>query len=433
MNSFWNYEELDQLHIELTNGCNAACPMCVRFMNSSPLTRPDLTIQQITLEKFKEWVSPEILKKLRLILFCGVHGDPCVARDFLEICEYIAETNPMCRVDVNTNGGMRTPDWWEKVGKLFAQKKSTEWNITFSIDGLENTNHIYRRNVKWSKLIANVKAYNQYDNTSVWDYLVFAHNEKQVKKARRMAKKLGFTHFTPKKALGVDNGTSLKGMAALNKEGKVDYWIHAPKKSEYRNLENPVGDVEYTSWEFDPAEYKQMKQAKAKKRSWKSRVENVYSETIPLLDLSEHDDCSIYCKSQNKRNDQKIYKEVFIDCSGVVMPCCYMATHLNSTYSSVETLQLHNHINRYGWEHFDLHKHSLKEILDNEHLDNLFADTWSKPSIAEGKTLYCAMTCGRISNIDKIFSHDSLKDNRKYSGKLEEIKEFHEKTNKDVK
>ena len=54
MSKFWNFEELDQLHIELTNGCNAACPMCVRFMNSSPLTRPDLKIQQITLDKFKE-------------------------------------------------------------------------------------------------------------------------------------------------------------------------------------------------------------------------------------------------------------------------------------------------------------------------------------------------------------------------------------------
>ena len=67
MNNFWNYTELDQLHIELTNACNAACPMCVRFHNSSTLTRPDLTIQQITLEKFKEWLPPEIIN---LILRC---------------------------------------------------------------------------------------------------------------------------------------------------------------------------------------------------------------------------------------------------------------------------------------------------------------------------------------------------------------------------
>ena len=28
---FWEFSELSQMHIELTNACNAACPMCVRL------------------------------------------------------------------------------------------------------------------------------------------------------------------------------------------------------------------------------------------------------------------------------------------------------------------------------------------------------------------------------------------------------------------
>ena len=431
MSRFWNFEELDQLHIELTNGCNAACPMCVRFMNSSTLTRPDLVVQQITLDKFKEWLPPEVIKKCHLILFCGVHGDPCVARDFLEICEYIANTNPNTKVEVNTNGGMRTPEWWDKVGKLFASKKQREWNITFSIDGLAKTNHIYRRNVNWNRLMQNVQAYNRYDNISTWDFLVFQHNEHEIEKARKKSKKLGFNYFVPKKALGVDNGTSLKAMGALNKEGKLDYWIHAPKNSEYRNLENPIGEEEYFNWEFDPVEYRAMKNTKSKKQSFTHQVDTVYDYRIPQTHLKEHDDCSIYCKSQNRREDQKVYKEVFIDCSGIVMPCCYIATHLNSSYTSLETLQVHNHMNNYGWDYFNLHNYSLKEILDSDHLNKVFADTWDKPSIAEGKTLFCAMTCGRISNIDKIFTHDSVKNEQKYSGKMCEIQKFHEQTKKD--
>ena len=160
MNKFWDYKSLDQLHIELTNACNAACPMCVRFHKASPHIRPDLTIGQITLEKFKQWVPPEVLKQIKIILFCGVHGDPCVARDFLEICQYISDNMDYTEVHVNTNGGMRTPDWWHKVGKLFKINKGNRWHMTFSIDGLQNTNHLYRRNVVWGKLIANVKAYN---------------------------------------------------------------------------------------------------------------------------------------------------------------------------------------------------------------------------------------------------------------------------------
>jgi MoaA/NifB/PqqE/SkfB family radical SAM enzyme len=431
MSTFWNFKELDQLHIELTNGCNAACPMCVRFMNSSPLTRPDLVIQQITLDKFKQWLPPSIIRKCRLILFCGVHGDPCVARDFLEICEYIATVSLHTKVEVNTNGGMRTPDWWNKVGKLFASKKDKGWNITFSIDGLAKTNHLYRRNVNWTRLMENVRAYHQHDNISTWDFLVFAHNEHEVEKARKKAKKIGFTYFIPKKALGVDNGTSLKAMGALNKQGTLDYWIHAPKNPEYRNLENPVGDEEYTHWEFDPNEYRQQKNQKTKKQHFVESVETVYGDRLKGKNFGSNDTCKIYCKSQNRREDQKVYKEVFIDCSGIVMPCCYLATHLNSTYTSTETLQVHKHMDDYGWEKFDLHKYSLKEILEQEHLDRVFADTWDKPSVAEGKTLFCSMTCGKYSSIDRIFSHESIENEGKFSTKRCDIKAFHEKNNKE--
>ena len=44
-----------------------------------------------------------------------------------------------------------------------------------------------------------------------------------------MFKKLGFTHFT-KKSLGVDNGKSQKECPALDKEGKLDYWIMAQEQ-----------------------------------------------------------------------------------------------------------------------------------------------------------------------------------------------------------
>jgi len=173
----WTDENLVQIHIELTNACNAACPMCVRFHNNSPLIRPDMQTGQITLELFKKYFPDDILKQTRLILFCGVHGDPCVAKDTYEICKYIGETSPNTKIMMNTNGGMRTPEWWDKMGALFAKYKSREWLITFSIDGLEDTNHIYRRNVVWEKLEANVRAFTKHNPVSAWDYLIFKHNE----------------------------------------------------------------------------------------------------------------------------------------------------------------------------------------------------------------------------------------------------------------
>ena len=99
-------------------------------------------------------------------------------------------------------------------------------------------------------------------------------------------------------------------------------------------------------------------------------------------------------------------KEIFVDQSGRVMPCCYIGTHLNGVYTDTRTLQLHKHMNDYDWDHFSLEKHTLEEILDAEHLDRVFADSWTKESVEKGKLSYCADTCGQVSSIDKIFSHE---------------------------
>jgi len=57
----------------------------------------------------------------------------------------------------------------------------------------------------------------------------------------------------------------------------------------------------------------------------------------------------------------------------------------------------------YGWDHFDLNKHSLTEILDAGHLDRVFADSWTKPSVKEGKMAYCSSICGEESRIDRVY------------------------------
>ena len=235
--NFFNYEELTQIHVELTNACNAACPMCTRFHVNSPLIRPDLEIDQITIEQFKKYFPPEVIKKLEIVLFCGVHGDPGMAKDLYEICEYIAESNPEVDVRMNTNGGMRKPEFWAKMGALFAKQRQDHWRwqITWSIDGLEDTNHLYRRNVVWKNLTENAQAYIDAGGFADWDYLIFKHNEHQIDEANALSKAMGFQNFYPKKALGVDNGSQLQRMSAMTRDGKLDYWIDPPEDPINRN------------------------------------------------------------------------------------------------------------------------------------------------------------------------------------------------------
>jgi MoaA/NifB/PqqE/SkfB family radical SAM enzyme len=399
--NFWTTPELKQIHIELTNACNAACPMCVRFYRNSPLPRPDLEVGQITLDKFKQYFPPEILQPCAKIMFCGVHGDPCMARDMLEICEYIQENTTMkFAIQVHTNGGMRNPEWWAELGKVFAKRNQMTWEcwrVIFSVDGLEDTNHIYRRNVKWNNLIANIKAFTGAGGNAGWEYLIFKHNEHQLEEAEALSKELGFKLFIPKKALGVAHDNMLQPMSALSKEGKLEYVIEAPTIAKYRNVENPEGISAPPKLEFKIEDYRKLKETKSNE-NYKARVDSVY-DIIAKQDLKKLDSCEIKCKASKDWGA----KEIFVDNFGRVIPCCYIGTHLNGADTNINTLQLHKAMDDYGWDNFDLNKHSLKEILDAGHLDRVFADTWSKGSIKEGKMGYCASICGEESRVDRVY------------------------------
>lgn len=407
--NFFNYEELTQLHIELTNNCNAACPMCARFHVNSPLIRPDLVLEQITIDKFRQYFPVEVLKKMEIILFCGVHGDPGMARDLYEICEYIAQSNPLTAVRINTNGGMRNPEFWSKMGALFKKQRQDHWRweITWSIDGLADTNHLYRRNVEWDKVIPNAQAFIDAGGFANWDYLIFKHNEHQIDEAKELSKKMGFAQFYPKKALGVDNGTNLIRMPAMNREGKLDYWIDPPVDSKNRNLENPAIEKPLERiWPFTYQSYKELRDKKqVADPTYSDRVKNVYI-TLAQEDNKVLDSAVIKCKAKTMSGG----KEIFVDNHGRVIPCCYIGTHLNGVHSDSQSLQLHHEMNKYGWDNFDLNKHTLKEILDNHHLDRVYTDSWSKPSCVDGKMAYCANICGTFSRVDKIYTHEKMED-----------------------
>jgi MoaA/NifB/PqqE/SkfB family radical SAM enzyme len=293
---------------------------------------------------------------------------------------------------------MRKPQWWKKFGEIL-KSNSQNW-VTFSIDGLEDTNHIYRRNVVWNKLIENVQEYISSGAYAVWDFLIFKHNEHQIDQAKDLAKTLGFKEFVPKKALGVDDGEYLKPMVALNKEGQLEYIIEAPTNPKNRNLEDPIGTKQYQEFPFTKEEYEKNRETKFLVKLHNKRSAAVYDD-IKHKNYTNQDSCQIKCKSFQTQG-----VEVFIDNFGNVLPCCYVGTRINGRYSDHGTLQLHHEMNKYGFEKFNLNTFSIKEILDAQHLDRVFADSWNKESINSGKLLYCAETCGTYSALDKILTHE---------------------------
>jgi hypothetical protein len=96
---------------------------------------------------------------------------------------------------MNTNGGLRNTDWWIKLGRLMSGQKDY---TVFSIDGLEDTNHIYRINVDYKKVINNACAFISAGGSAHWEMLVFDHNQHQVDQVEETARRLGFKWFRAK-------------------------------------------------------------------------------------------------------------------------------------------------------------------------------------------------------------------------------------------
>lgn len=187
-------DNVKEIHIEPTSLCNANCPMCARTVYGEKLN-PYINLKSLPLQWFKENLHPEKIKNLHKVFFCGNVGDPASAPDLLFIIDYFKKHNPDLVVGLNSNGGLKTTQWWKTLGRLLEGKLDY---CVFSIDGLEDTNHIYRRNVRWTKIIENASAFISTGASAHWDMLVFEHNKHQVDEARKLADKLGFTWFRTK-------------------------------------------------------------------------------------------------------------------------------------------------------------------------------------------------------------------------------------------
>lgn len=180
------------LHLEPTDVCQAACPACAR--ETDPAF--DKRVQHhLTPEQILQHISVADIKRLDKMFMCGNYGDPAAGKHTLEIYRWFRAINPDITLGMNTNGAIQNEDWWQALGELFNRRDDY---VVFSIDGLQDTNHVYRRGVQWEKLLANVQAYVNTGASAHWDMLVYRHNEHQIDTCEKLASLMGFRWFRAK-------------------------------------------------------------------------------------------------------------------------------------------------------------------------------------------------------------------------------------------
>ena len=201
-------DNVKEIHIEPTSLCNAECPMCARNVYGK-MVNPYIRLKSLPLQWFEKNITPKQIKKLDKVFFCGNVGDPASAPELLNIIAYFKSHKSNLVVGLNSNGGLKTTEWWRKLGHLL---DGTLDYCVFSIDGLDDTNHIYRRNVQWQKVVKNTTAFISTGASAHWDMLVFEHNKHQVQEAKEQAEQMGFKWFRSKETDRWDTYTKNLGL-----------------------------------------------------------------------------------------------------------------------------------------------------------------------------------------------------------------------------
>ena len=277
---------------------------------------------------------------------CGNYGDPMVARDLLPIIGYFRDVSECC-ISLNTNGSVRDPAWWSELGRLLDRPGD---DIKFGIDGLADTNAIYRRNTSFDRIIRNAESFIAAGGTAKWEYLVFRHNEHQIDAARAMADDLGFKGFRLKRT-GQFYNNRLRRVVdqhpVINRDGTLAYVIEPPQGQQYQNEATTHHQV---------------------------LIER-YGSFDAYLDATE-----IACKAVAESS-------VYVSARGLVFPCCWTGQIYNPNNRVMQLLTA------CGSDSINGLMLPITDIVRGEMFQRIVAG-WSTTQAA-GRLRICARICGR--------------------------------------
>ena len=182
------------LEIELTTKCTLGCPACPRNSpDHGEHTKENWDVGHMDTALAKSLANDPTDRDY---LFVGCYGDPIYHPDFIDIVRYYIERNRT--LTIHTNGSFKKQKWWDELASLNWSHKQ---QFNFSVDGLEETNHLYRIRANWKSIMMGMKTMGALplDRKPIldWKYLVFPYNEYQVEDARKLANSLGFDRFLP--------------------------------------------------------------------------------------------------------------------------------------------------------------------------------------------------------------------------------------------
>ena len=199
---------IGRLQLEITNYCNAFCSQCERnymieLQNETSEERRDFTLDYdielnntfLSIADIKKTFLPNKWTHLDEIVLCGNVDEPVINPDVIEIIKYFYYLdNKEKDIWVHVNGGSRSESFWSELGKL-SKELNNRLTVIFGIDGDEETNHLYRKNVDWKTLQKNWRAYISSGGRAGWQFIVFKWNQHQIADIKKLSEAEKFERF----------------------------------------------------------------------------------------------------------------------------------------------------------------------------------------------------------------------------------------------
>lgn len=347
------FEQLESIHLEITNRCQASCPMCARNINGG-IENPNLVINEWSLDDFRNIINSDILQRKIYLSFCGCLGDPIINNHLLDMVSYVTKNSENIGIGIHTNGGAHKESWWKELAENLPKMHV----VTFAIDGLKDTHHLYRIGTSFEKVIANATEFIKAGGVANWAFIKFKHNEHQVEEAHRLSKELGFQFFEVK---DTNRFVDQPKFPVLDRQGNFLY-----------NLEPPTD-------------------------SKLSYIDNDTIKNYKTITQQTHIDCMA-----------KKVKTVYIDAHKKVFPCDHLASIPFHSHNNNDIFkEVSQEMNKQFFEllsdlkNNDASLRSLQEIISSPEWQNV----WNKYWFGDNKMIKCAATCGKIntfsSNIDQ--------------------------------
>ena len=338
-----------KLQFELSSMCNALCLGCVRtdsntFLNKKFLI-PDK--QYVSFEVFKKILTAPEFASIEELEFCGTIDDPLMHPELLEFLDF-ASTVGSYNIMLHTNASLRNVAYWKQLAQVL--KKHRQHTVKFSVDGLEDTNHLYRQNTTWSKIIENAKAFIQEGGRASWQYLIFPWNEHQLMTAKTLSVEMGFYEFVS------------------------------------RHDRSQV-----TSWGLESIQNTKIKN-KQSNSSYKINLNDINKR----LETSLKDD--IRCNNQT-------YKMYFISFDSKLWPCCFLNNGFFQTENGKAEILQQRLFDAYGDESWnDISKYSIEEILKHEFYTSDLLESWDSNihGLEKGTRIHrCTEVCS-VKKLEKL-------------------------------